>query len=129
MDKSGSVTPGAQGARRVFLLIYLSLPPLWGRVGWGVKPWPKGRTPHPNPPPQGGRGFYCDQIKNPAGVRTWLERRTPHPTLPHKGGGNYIVIYSRVGGGPVRRWLERRTPPPNPPPQGGREFYCDLFRK
>src|SRR4051794_39221620 len=44
----------------------ISLPPCGGGLGWGVSIC-KRFTPHPDPPPQGGRGSYRSEVAN---VRT-----------------------------------------------------------
>jgi len=55
----------------------VSLPPCGGGLGWGGQEIP---TPHPSPPPQGGR----EKKAQPAPTRGEGEKST---TRPHKGGG------------------------------------------
>ena len=66
-------------------------------VGFAALPVEAAYTPHPNPPPQGGREVRTVDVRAIAkraptlpsrrAGQSWLQ--APTPTLPHKGGGRY----------------------------------------
>src|SRR5262249_41386138 len=56
---------------------------LIGGNRWRSKPWLARRTPHPNPPPQGGRGHLLSLPPCGGGLGWGVFRRSPsdgHPT-------------------------------------------------
>ena len=101
------------------------------------------KTPHPNPPPQGGREFPTDAARvnrtkptrrKSCGNKAFYEPICSLPPLRGrvKVGGSKTTVaepirYSMKAGSRKLFMVTAnpKTPHPNPPPQGGREFHAD----